>query len=189
MIESEYWQSGGLFRKCVGVCVFLLALALIIASLGGTLFEFATLGSLGVFGVYWALSALLRPRRCFETPRLNAFLGSLTGFGKLFQIGDRNCKTYLTDGQLRCAKAVRKWTRRAKLHFGVIDTGPAGLICLRRWLAEQMKEDDMREKDMAQIIPLVVIAATLKHRCEVEADALLNTGMYEWLSAMGKKGM
>lgn len=56
---------------------------------------------------------------------------------------------------------LRKWVQKTKLHFGEVRDTPADQLCVKKWLAEQMKEADVRDKDARGMIPMVAFLATV----------------------------
>lgn len=68
--------------------------------------------------------------------------------------------------------AVRKWVTRVKLHFGAVTNKPADQICVKRWLGEQMKAEDMRDTDARRIIPVVAMLASVPDAADCFARAV-----------------
>lgn len=70
------------------------------------------------------------------------------------------------------AFVVRKWVVKTKLHFGTITSKPADQLCVKRWLGEQMKAEDMRDTDARAIIPVVALLASVPDAADCLAKAV-----------------
>lgn len=90
--------------------------------------------------------------------RMEAYVADIAGVGDVTEVGNATAEAVLDGVDKELTKGARKWLRKAKLHFGDLKDTTADRICLKRWLAEQMKGEDMRDKDACGMIPVVVTA-------------------------------
>lgn len=121
---------------------------------------------------------LLRGKTSVE---MEAVVANATGISKGTTIGGVVARSLLNEDQVTRGKAIRKWTRRARLQFGMLKDTTADRIVLRRWLAEQMKAEDMRDKDACRLIPFVVATFFLPTAEELEAAQWVGTDVAEML--------
>lgn len=128
-----------------------------------------------------AASAVRRTRQPHWTASEEAEVTAAHGLGaeEAVEVGGRGA---VDRPQMRVGgepKAVRKWVLKTKLHFGgVLNDTPADRIVARRWLAEQMKAEDMRDCDASQLIPVVVALA-----CTPDLDELRGAIMARTMTA------
>lgn len=78
----------------------------------------------------------------------------------------------MTPSEWEVPYAVRKWVTRVKLHFGAVTNKPADQLCVKRWLGEQMKAEDMRDTDARRIIPVVALLASVPDAADCLARAV-----------------
>jgi len=93
-------------------------------------------------------------------------------------------------GKLDCAdreitRSVRRWVRRAKLHFGEVKDSAADQLCVKRWLAEQMKAEDMREKDARGLIPIVAYLASVPDADDITANFIRHSSVVKHARFLG----
>lgn len=84
--------------------------------------------------------------------------------------------------------ATRAWVRKVKLHFGEVKDTPAEQICVKRWLAEKMKEADMRDSDARGLIPVVAFLATVPDVDDVAAQCVRNSAVVRNMRVLGGSG-
>lgn len=88
------------------------------------------------------------------------------------------------EGAKFTGRVIHDWVCKAKLHFGDLKDTPADRTVVKRWLAEQMKAADMRDKDAIALVPVVtelvwvplesdVVAARVKRSKVVAAMKML----------------
>lgn len=81
--------------------------------------------------------------------------------------------------------AAKKWVQRVKLHFGCITDKPADQLCVKRWLAEQMKSADVRDADARNLIPVVAVLSAVPDADDLFALAVERTCVVGALKALG----
>lgn len=82
-------------------------------------------------------------------------------------------------------KATRKWVRKTKLHFGEVKDTPADQLCVKRWLAEQMKAEDVRDKDARALVPIVAFLATVPDQDDILANFLRHSVVVRHARVLG----
>lgn len=87
---------------------------------------------------------------------IEAGVADMVGVGECTTIGSTKAEALLNDDTKKLSKSTVEWVMRAKLHFGELKDSAADRICAKRWLAEEMKKADMRDKDACGLIPVVV---------------------------------
>ena len=83
------------------------------------------------------------------------------------------------------SSATRKWVQKVKLHFGEVRDTPAEQICVKKWLAEQMKSEDMRDKDARGLIPTVAFLATVPDDDDAAAVCARNSAIVRNMRVLG----
>lgn len=81
--------------------------------------------------------------------------------------------------------AAKKWVQRVKLHFGCVTDKPADQLCVKRWLAEQMKAADVRDADARNLIPVVAVLAAVPDADDLLALAVERTCVVGAMKALG----
>lgn len=81
--------------------------------------------------------------------------------------------------------AAKKWVQRVKLHFGSVTDKPADQLCVKRWLAEQMKAADVRDADARNLIPVVAVLAAVPDADDLFALAVERTCVVGAMKALG----
>lgn len=87
---------------------------------------------------------------------MEAYVAEMVGAGDSTTIGSTRAEDRLDAVDRQLTTAAVEWIQRAKLHFGELRDTAADRICAKRWLAEEMKKADMRNKDACGLIPIVV---------------------------------
>lgn len=90
------------------------------------------------------------------TDDMEAYVAEMVGAGDCTTIGSRPAEDLLDGVDRQLTASAVEWIRKAKLHFGELKDTAADRICAKRWLAEEMKKADMRDKDACGLIPIVV---------------------------------
>lgn len=84
----------------------------------------------------------------------------------------------------RC-RSVREWVVKTKLKFGEVGNKPADIICVKRWLAEEMaKLPDLRDSDKRRLIPVVAMLSSVPDEADVFAAAVEKTAVVRAMRAM-----
>lgn len=87
---------------------------------------------------------------------VEACVADMAGVADCTTVGGRSAEEHLSHRNRELSRAAVEWIMRAKLHFGELKDTAADRICAKRWLAEEMKKADMRDKDACGLIPVVV---------------------------------
>lgn len=101
---------------------------------------------------------------------VEATVSKVLGLASEVEINGITASELLSDNERDRAKGIRRWVHRAKLHFGEVKDTPADILCVKRWLAEQMKADDVRDKDARRMIPMVAVLCTVPDRDDIAAN-------------------
>nr|UZT54521.1 MAG: hypothetical protein [flactilig virus 18] len=85
---------------------------------------------------------------------------------------------------------VREWVMRAKLRFGEVSTKPADVICLKKWLAEEMAREcpDLRLTDKARFIPMIAVLAGVPDANDIRAHLATKTKVVMAAKVLGGGG-
>lgn len=102
-----------------------------------------------------AALAISRPLQTVSD-KMEAYVAEMVGAGDCTTIGGVRADQQLDEEDKALSRAAVDWIQRAKLHFGELRDSAADRICAKRWLAEEMKKADMRNKDACGLIPIVV---------------------------------
>jgi len=84
--------------------------------------------------------------------------------------------------------ATRKWVQRVKLHFGQVTMKPADQLCVKRWLGEQMKAEDMRDSDARALVPVVAVLSAVPDADDLRAVAMVQSSVVQAMLALGGPG-
>lgn len=161
-------------------------------ALGLLLFFFTHVGELGVlclcvsgcllfssWGLRLAAWLLPQPTEFHLGEAGEAMAARALGFGNETTIGGRSVEQVGGTSQKALSASVRSWVQRTKLHFGTVGSKQAEIVCVSRWLAEQMKEADMRDKDARRLIPLVARLAGVPDADDIFAKAVMQSAAVE----------
>lgn len=133
---------------------------LVMCAVAGGVVGLMASGPSRAIGVSVTASALvglgLSKARQVVPDEVEACVADMVGAGESTTIGGIPAVQLLSEGNRTLTKSAVEWTQRAKLHFGVLQDTTADRICARRWLAEEMKKADMRDRDACGLIPVVV---------------------------------
>jgi len=69
-------------------------------------------------------------------------------------------------------RTIREWVERAKLRFGGSQDTAADRRVIRMWLADEMKQADMRTSDAVRLIPVVLEMVFLPGAGDIEAASV-----------------
>lgn len=115
---------------------------------------------------------------------LEAYVAEMAGAADCTQLGNHSATEWLDDVDKLLTNAAVEWIQRARLHFGELKDTSADRICAKRWLAEKMKEADMRDKDACGLIPIVVEMLFIPSINEILAAKLKKSRVAGALKAM-----
>lgn len=135
-------------------------LALCCAISAGAVYAVAASGNARLAGIVGAAAAaaglaVSRPM-LHVTDKMEAYVAEMVGAGDSTTIGGTVAEDLLDDQDRILTRSAVEWIQRARLHFGELRDTAADRICAKRWLAEEMKKADMRDKDACGLIPVVV---------------------------------
>jgi hypothetical protein len=119
---------------------------------------------------------------------MEAYAASVLGVTEVTTIGGSQAADLLDEDDHRITKAVRKWVRKVKLHFGEVKDTPADQLCVKKWLAEQMKAEDMRDKDARGLIPVVAFLSSVPDSDDVVATFMRQSGVVNIMRILGGGG-
>lgn len=139
--------------------------------------------------------AACRPDERFLVPDLvESMVADVVGLADCTEVGvagrTKTADSCLDDEAKGLTAAARKWVQRVKLHFGEVKDTPADLLCVKRWLAEQMKAEDMRDKDARGLIPVVAVLATVPDQDDILGNMVRQSAMVSnarFLGGVGRK--
>lgn len=99
----------------------------------------------------------------------------------MVKVGERAIKP-VTDQAV--SRVVREWVEKLKLRFGGLQDTPADRRVAKMWLADEMRQNDMRTKDAVRLIPIVVELALLPNQGDIIAKNLRGTRTAELLRSV-----
>lgn len=108
------------------------------------------------------------------------------GFGSETTVGGRSVEEVGGKESHEMSRAVRKWVQRTKLHFGTVGNKSAEVVCVSRWLAEEMKKEDMRDVDARRLVPLVARLAAIPDADDIFAAAIMQTAAVRMARQLGE---
>lgn len=114
-----------------------------------------------VLGFYSVLRVELPNDRVEVPVSVEAIVADMLEVGDCTWVGKQCTEDVLEAKDRVLSRGARDWVVRAKLHFGEVKDTPADQLCVKRWLAEQMKAADVRNVDAAGMIPVVAFMCTV----------------------------
>lgn len=142
-------------------------LGAVLCGTGGKLVSVAAGTVAGVALCQWA-----KPPEGLTPDVMEAAVADVVQVADVTTISGQQAEAHLDSEWRELTSAARKWLMKATLHFGEMRDTPADRIVLKRWLAEQMKKEDMRDKDACRLIPTVVELMFVPTIDEVLAHAI-----------------
>lgn len=117
--------------------------------------------------------------------QMEAYAASVLGVADVTTVSGVLVDKILDDGDRLLTRSVRQWVRKAKLHFGEVKDTRADQLCVKKWLAEQMKEADMRDKEARGLIPVVAFLSTVPDSDDAVANFMRHSGVVSIMRILG----
>lgn len=101
-----------------------------------------------------------------------ALVAEVAQIEHMVSVGDRPIRS-VTDANT--SRVIREWVEKLKLRFGSLQDTPADRRVAKMWLADEMRQSDMRTKDAVRLIPIVVELGLLPNQGDIIARNLRYT--------------